>query len=125
VPDSTLRRWRTRHRRGQPPRRKPGPAKTEPLPVDRLRSRLRTLLHGKNRSAGTGKLHDALRDSLSRRDTDALVARLRGRHKRHRRNRTLHLTWHQPNLAWAIDATLLRTSPRDPGLHAVLVRDLA
>ena len=37
----------------------------------------------------------------------------------------LHITWHHPNLCWAIDATWLRTSPKDPGVHAVLARDLA
>jgi hypothetical protein len=125
VPESTLRRWRARHRRGQPLRRKPGPAKPQALPTAGLRERLRALRHGRHRSGGAGPLHDQLRDSLSRRDTDALVARLRNRHKRHRRRHLLHITWHLPNLAWAIDATLLRTSPRDPGLHAVLVRDLA
>ncbi|MCH7229121.1 hypothetical protein, partial [Haloferula sp. A504] len=125
VPESTLRRWRSRHRRGQTIRRKPGLAKPRPLPIAGLREHLHALHHGNHRSAGTGKLHDALRDSLSRRDTDALVARLRERHHQHQKDHTLHLTWHRPNLVWAIDATHLRTSPQDPGVHPVLARDLA
>lgn len=122
---STLRRWRARRRAGQPILRRPGPPKSAPLPFAGFRSRVAGLIHRRHRSRATGQLHADFAASLSRRDLDGLVARLRALHQRHLRDALLHLTWHLPNLAWAIDAALLRTSPDDPGLVTVLVRDLA
>lgn len=96
-----------------------------PLPIHQLRCRLGALRHGNHRSGGVAGLHEDFAGSLSRRELNAVIARQRDRHKRRRRRALLRLTWHQPNLAWAIDATLLRTSPDDPGIRGVLVRDLA
>lgn len=70
-------------------------------------------------------LHADFGPFISRRDIDGVVARARERHKRRCRSELRHVTWHLPNLAWAIDATLLRTTPGDPGMVAVLGRDLA
>ena len=99
--------------------------KLRSLPVSELRRHLRELRHASKRSHGAGAIHANFHESLSRREADALIARLRERDKRRRRDRTLHLTWKHPNLCWAMDATWLRTSPHDPGVHAVLARDLA
>lgn len=125
MPYSTLRRWRTRHRTACPIRRKPGPAKTGALPVADFRSRVARLLHGMRRSRGTGQLVACFPCCLSRRRIQAFVARLRKRHNRRLREAKLHVTWHLPNLTWAIDAMLLRTSAADPGIIVVLARDLA
>lgn len=125
MPASTLRRWRSRHRRGRPILGTPGPPKAAPLPVHQLRSRLGALRHANHRSGGVAGLHEDFAGSLSRRELNAVIARQRDRDKQRRRGAFHHLTWHQPNLAWAIDATLLRTSPHDPGIRAVLARDLA
>lgn len=125
MPYATLRRWRSRRRAGQPVLRRPGPRKAAPLPVAELRSRVARLVHCPGRTRATGALHAAFAGSLSRRDLDGLVARQRARHRRRLRDQLLHLAWHLPNLAWAIDAALLRTSPADPGMVVVLARDLA
>jgi hypothetical protein len=125
VAPSTLRRWQSRHRRGQPIFSPPGPKKLGNIPASELRRQLRDLRHGTKRSHGAGAIHATFSQSLSRREADDLVARLRERDNRKRRRELLHVTWQQPNLCWAIDATWLRSHPEDPGVHAVLARDLA
>jgi hypothetical protein len=78
-----------------------------------------------NAPAAPGRLIRAFRQSLSRRRVRSFIARLRRRQLRRLREAKLHVTWHLPNLAWAIDALHLQTSPADPGVVVVLARDLA
>lgn len=125
MPFSTLRRWRARYRAGSPIRRKPGPAKTGALPVAEFRSRVACLVHCPKLTHGTGKLISYFARSLSRRRIQAFVTGLRMRHNRWLRAAKLHVKWHRPNLAWAIDAMLLRSTAADPGVIVVLARDLA
>jgi hypothetical protein len=125
LPYSTLRRWRDRRRTAVVIRRQPGPAKHTALPVADFRSRVAHLDHGSTRTSGTGPLIRTFRQSVSRRRLQSFIARLRRRHLRRLRHAKLHVTWHLPNLAWAIDALHLRTSPGDPGVVVVLARDLA
>jgi hypothetical protein len=125
LPYSTLRRWRDRRRRSAPIRRQPGPAKHTALPVADFRSRVAHLDHAAKRTRGTGRLIHAIRQSVSRRRVRSFIARLRRRHLRRLRNAKHHVTWHLPNLAWAIDALHLQTSTADPGVVVVLARDLA
>lgn len=125
LPYSTLRRWRDRRRRSSAIRRQPGPAKQSALPVADFRSRVALLIHASSRSRGTGPLIRAFCEFVSRRRLRALVARLRRLRLRRLRYAKLHVTWHLPNLAWAIDALHLKTSPADPGVVVVLARDLA
>lgn len=122
---ATLRRWRERRRRGEPIVRPPGPAKIPGLPIAELREHVASLQHGAKRSRGTGALYRECRDHISRRDLAELVGEERERQKRQRRANLQHLTWAQPNVAWAMDATTLRTGPADPGRIVVLARDLA
>jgi hypothetical protein len=125
LPYSTLRRWRDRRRRSCAIRRKPGPSKQSALPVADFRSRVAHLVHGTTRTRGTGSLISDFRQSISRRRLRNFITRLRRIHLRRLRNAKLHVTWHQPNLAWAIDALHLRTSRADPDVVVVLARDLA
>jgi transposase InsO family protein len=125
LPYSTLRRWRERRRRSSIIWRQPGPSKQSALPVADFRSRVAHLNHGTTRTHGTGLLISAFRESVSRRLLRALIARLRRRRLRRLRNAKRHVTWHLPNLAWAIDALHLQTSTADPGVVVVLARDLA
>ncbi len=83
------------------------------------------LVHRARRSRGLGGLVARFRPAASRRRLAALVKRLRQRAARRLRCSLLRVTWHQPNLAWAIDAFLLRHGPQDPGAIVVLARDLA
>ncbi|MCB1205004.1 MAG: DDE-type integrase/transposase/recombinase [Verrucomicrobiae bacterium] len=125
LPYSTLRRWRTRRRRGEPLIRKPGPQKTASLPVAELRSRVAQLHHGPRRSRGSGALYRSVRHAVSRRELAGLIAEERQSRNRERRSRLHHLTWQAPNLAWAIDATAVRTPTSNRKLVVVLARDLA
>jgi hypothetical protein len=54
-----------------------------------------------------------------------MVAEERDRQERERRAALHHVTWNEPNLVWAIDATLLRRTPSERGMVVVLARDLA
>lgn len=90
-----------------------------------FRSRVARLRHGPKRTLGTGPLLRAARHAVSRRRLRAFIRGLRRRHLRRLRDSKLRVTWRLPNLAWAVDAFLLRTSPADPGLVVVLARDLA
>jgi hypothetical protein len=125
LPYSTLRRWRDRRRRSSPIRRQPGPAKHTALPVADFRSRVAHLDHGANRTRGTGSIIRDFAPFISRRRAQAFFERLRRHHLRRLRDARLHVTWHLPNLAWAIDALHLQSSPADPGVVVVLARDLA
>jgi hypothetical protein len=125
LPYSTLRRWRQRLRGSAPIWRQPGPAKTSALPVADFRARAAQLHHGAKRTRGTISLSRDFRHCLSRRRLQAFVTRRRRRQLRRLRKAKHHVTWHQPNLAWAIDALHLRASPADPGVVVVLARDLA
>ena len=90
-----------------------------------FRSQVVQLHHGTKRTRGTGAIVRNFSDWLSRRRVQSFVARLRQNLLRWQREVKLHVTWHLPNLAWAIDALQLRTSPADPGVVVVLARDLA
>jgi hypothetical protein len=125
LPYSTFRRWRARWRRAEPIRRNPGPAKPTALPVAEFRSRVAHLHFGPKRTGHSGALIRAFQESISRRRLQTVISRLRGSHQRRLRRAKLHVTWHLPNLAWAIDALHLKTSPTAPGLVVVLARDLA
>lgn len=125
LPYSTLRRWRERRRRSCTIKRQPGPSKIPALPVADFRSQVVRLDHGSNRTRGAGVIIRNFRDWLSRRRVQSFIARLRQRQVRRQREAKHYVTWHIPNLAWAIDALHLRTSPHDPGVVVVLARDLA
>lgn len=125
LPYGTLRRWRSRHRAHRQVRRKPGPAKTGPLPVADFRRRVARLVHGPKLTTGTGLLATAFAAAVPRRRIRRLVARLRARIQQRRRRAKHHVTWHHPNTAWAIDALKLRSPAGGPAVTVVLARDLA
>ena len=125
LPYSSLRRWRTRYRAGLPIRRQPGPAKSEPLPFAAFRAAIAGLVHRPRRSRGSGGLFARFRLAVSRRRLASFVRCLRQRATRRLRDSLLHVSWHQANLAWAIDAFHLSHGPGDPGVVVVLARDLA
>ena len=102
---STLRRWRRRHRLGQPLLQAPGPKKLEPLPVQALQEKIDSLKHGLHRTQDTGSLYEEFAGSISRRDLSARVAAARQEHNRQKRLELLQVQWLLPNTVWAIDAT--------------------
>lgn len=103
VSASTYRRWRLRIRQGQDPIRKPGPKPLQPLNLEKLNEKLQGLVHGKKRSRGTGKLHIAMKDFISRRELSELIARFRNDYLRDKRAAQSVLQWHVPGTVWSMD----------------------
>ena len=100
-----LLRWQQRAEAGQPVLRRPGPAKTGPLPLAELRRDIEQLRHGRQRSQGVLALQERYRPFLSRRDLAQLVATERAARELARRQRHQRVQWHEPDVAWVIDAT--------------------
>jgi hypothetical protein len=100
---ATLMRWRRRLRFGQAAVGKRGPKKVKPLNLNELTGRIQALAHGRNRSAGSGPLHRAYVEAISRRELNAMVRQVRHENNRLRTVEISHVTWLRPNLAWAMD----------------------
>lgn len=117
--------WRKRQRQGDAPVLRPGPAKVEALDLDALREEVRTLRHGRRRTAGTGALYQKHRGQVSRRDLHRIVQEERDR-KKDERNRIVHqVHWKQPGLIWATDDSEYQPDTRYPKAYLHLVQDLA
>ena len=100
---TTLMRWKRRLTMGQPAVEKPGPKKVRPLNLDQLSHEIRDLDHGPKRSRGSGRLHSAYNESISRRELSRMIRKVRNENNRQRAARRYHIAWLQPNLAWAMD----------------------
>jgi hypothetical protein len=118
-------RWRRRAGTGVPVLALPGPKKTGNLPLDELRSMIEELRHRNRRTLGTTDLYEQTRHAISRRELAALIARERATQWRARRQVFKRITWHRPNLAWAMDATDLGKDSREKRLFAHQTQDLA
>ena len=120
----TLLRWRKRVSGGEPPLTPPGPKKTGPLPLEEVRKEIEALRHGTKRSQGTCALQARYDQSISRRTVADMVAEVRTRKVRERRQVSKHVTWKEPNLAWAIDGTERGKDEQGERLHVHAVQDL-
>jgi transposase InsO family protein len=120
----TLLRWRRRVSAGQPPLIPPGPKKTGPLPLGEVRREIEALRHGRRRSRGVGALQAQYQSVISRRGLSLLVAEERTRRNLLRRQQCKHITWKEPNLAWAIDATERGRDEQCQRLYVHAVQDL-
>ena len=103
---TTLMRWKRRLSTGKPAVAKPGPKKVEPLDLGQLKRKIRDLDHREKRSQGTGRLHDAFNDEISRRELDRMVRTVRDENRRQRTKQKCQIAWLKPNLAWAMDDCL-------------------
>ena len=74
---TTLMRWKRRLTMGQPTVGKPGPKKVRSFNLGQLRQKIRDLDHGKKRSHGTGRLHDAFSGAISRRELNRMISIVR------------------------------------------------
>ena len=99
----TLMRWKERLAGGLPAVGKRGPKKVRPLNLNELKAKIRDLDHGAKRSCGTGRLHDAYGEAISRRELNALVIQARNESNNRRKAVTCRVSWLRPNLAWAVD----------------------
>lgn len=118
-------RWRGRCGAGEEPVSRPGPQKVEPLDLDALREQVRTMRHGRRRTAGTGELYEQYRDRISRRDLNQVVREARD-FKRRERDTIYHkVTWRMPRLIWALDDTEYQPDKNYPKAYLHNVQDLS
>lgn len=118
-------RWRGRASAGRPALARPGPKKTSVLPVAQLQAEIAALRHGLRRSHGTIRLQHRYGSAISRRDLARLVAAERIAQTRARAQVCKRIQWHQPNLAWAIDATERGRDAEGMKLYIHVTRDLS
>jgi len=119
LPRSNVLRWQYNLRRGDPPIRRPGPAK-EAMPDPALLSEVIAALPcGKQRTKGTGALYDAWRGFISRDRLAQRVAEHRRSIHRKQRDEFQLLCWHYPGTVWAMDEAEM------DGIRWLLVVDLA
>jgi transposase InsO family protein len=98
-------RWRSRIRENLVLIKRPGPKKVKPFDSSVLDAEIRSLDHGRKRSAGTTELYRRHHFELSRRDIGRMVERVRqdllADHRRHLRL----IEWVTPGVVWAMDGT--------------------
>ena len=99
----TLMRWKRRLAGGRAAVEKCGPKTVKPLNLAELTERIQDLDHGRKRSRGCGALHRGYAGSISRRELNEMVRRVRTECNRQRAAETCHVSWLRPNLAWAVD----------------------
>ena len=100
----TLIRWKQRIANGKDAVGKRGPKKVQPLNLAELKEKIRDLDHGRRRSHGTGRLHEAHTDSISRRELNELVRQVRSDAKAD----PCQVVWLKPDLTWAMDGAEYR-----------------
>jgi hypothetical protein len=105
LPVGSFNRWRCRIRENLVLVKRPGPKKVEPFDCLVLDAEIRSLDHGRKRSAGTTALYQRHHFELSRRELGRMVERVRqdllADHRRHLRR----IEWVTPGVVWAMDGT--------------------
>lgn len=120
----TLMRWKQRLANGKDPVGKRGPKKVRPLNLSELKKKIRDLDHGPKRTRGTGRLHGAYTESVSRRKLNELVRKARNESNGQRQAEACHISWLRPNLAWAIDDCQKNDTGTERTLHLHNLTDL-
>jgi len=101
----SLNRWRDRIRRDKVLIHPPGPKKVEPFDPLILDGEIRLLDHGLKRSRGTTELYQRYRFTLSRRELEEMVERVRRDLEADRRAHLRWIEWLTPGVVWAMDFT--------------------
>ncbi len=101
IPGATVLRWRARARAGRPLVEPAGPKKTAPPNTAVIQKKIRLLHHGPRRTAGTIALMAELKDEISRRRFQEMVAEER----QNRTNDMKRIQWLKPGAAWSLDTT--------------------
>ena len=101
VPYSTVMRWKSRLKKGEPLLHKPGPKKIQPLDWEQFHRDLASLPHGRCRTRGTGPLYARYKQGISRRGLRHQAARCR--QEKLQNMKRIH--WKLPGLVWSIDGT--------------------
>jgi hypothetical protein len=105
LPLGSFNRWLDRIRRDKVLINRPGPKKVEPFDPSVIDMEIRLLDHARKRSAGTTELYQRHCFSISRRELEQMVERVRqdllADHRRHLRR----IEWLTPGVVWAMDGT--------------------
>ena len=105
LPVGSFNRWRYRMRENLVLIKRPGPKKVEAFDFSVLDAEIRSLDHGRKRSAGTTELYRRHCFELSRRELGRMVEQVRqdllADHRRHLRR----IEWVAPGVVWAMDGT--------------------
>jgi len=120
----TFYRWKQRAARNEPFCRRPGPKKTGVPDWDMLHEKIRGLVHCRKRTHGTGALYAEVRDSVSRRDFQAMVADVRREENDRRAAEMQHIDWRAPGMVWALDPSELPKNRVCGKIEGVTVQDL-
>ena len=105
LPLASFKRWRYRIRGNMVLINLPGPKKVEPFDPSVLDTEIGLLDHGTKRSAGTTGLYQRYRFSVSRRELERMVERVRQDLESDRRARLRRIEWLTPGVVWAMDFT--------------------
>jgi hypothetical protein len=117
LPCATVLRWKARAKAGEPLMEQAGPKKHAPLDAQALRKKIQELQHGRRRTAGTTALREELKDEISRRRFQEMVAEER----HHRMKDMKRIYWLKPGVAWSLDTTEYGTDK----MKITPLRDLA
>ncbi len=120
---TNFRRWEHRRETGAALINKPGPAKVQPADLHALDAQIRRLAHGRERTRGTGALYARHRESVSRRDLQALVARVRDELHRSGQELARRVDWLIPGAVWSMDDADVRMLDASHA-HLHVVHDL-
>jgi hypothetical protein len=101
IPCATVLRWRARARAGQPLIEPAGPKRNTLLDIETIKKKIQQLQHGRRRTAGTTALMEELKDEVSRRRFQEMVAQER----QNRINDMKRIQWLKPGTAWSLDTT--------------------
>src|SRR5512139_3596650 len=105
LPVGSFNRWRYRIRQNLVVIKQPGPKKVQPFDCSALNAEIRSLDHGRKRSAGTTELYRRHHFELSRRELARMVEQVRqdllADHRRH----LSRIEWVTPGVVWAMDGT--------------------
>jgi len=107
IPRTNFQRWRSRIRHERPCVETRGPKKAVQLNLEALLEELRQMEHGRHRSRATGKLYEAHREAISRRELQGLVREERLRVNAEQQAKLRKVAWRVPGMAWAMDDTEL------------------
>lgn len=118
---TSLMGWKRRVLANEPPIKKTGPKKTEPLDLIALEKEIGYLEHGRKRSRGATALITKYRPSVSRRHMARLIKEARQHANNKLQNR---ITWHYPGIAWAIDGCEIKSAAPDTRVYVQNLQDM-
>jgi transposase InsO family protein len=123
VSRQTLVRWSARQGAGLALVMKPGPKKLERLDLDALKGDIAALGFGPKRTSGTGDLYRMFKNSISKRDLEALVDEARDGALDSRRASMQDVRWLKPRSVWGMDVT--EADGEAGKIFACLIQDMA